>query len=231
MDPALLARLTSCPLFRNAEARRLEQDMEASSFSITVHNREELLFVRGHRLEELLVILSGRLRGVIDDPEGHTMTVETLRAPEAIATAIMFAPKPYLPVTLYTVTDVELFRMPRDSFLEICRHHPTVLRGLLADMGARTAFLANRMRFAVFTTIRQKLASYLIEQSEREPGRRAISVSKKDLAELFGVNRPSLSRVFAQLCAEGVLSPEGRAMRIEDRRRLERIARTADRES
>ncbi|MBN2553289.1 MAG: Crp/Fnr family transcriptional regulator [Spirochaetales bacterium] len=225
-----MARIQSCLLFCKADPADLARDLDSTPYRITVHDPGEMLLLRGDRFDELMVILEGRLRAVIDDPDGHIMTVETLHACEAVATSILFAPRPFLPVSLCAETRAELFHLSRQTFLELCRRHPTVLQSLLSDMGARTCFLANRLRFSTFTTIRQKLAIYLLERSRQEGNRRELPVSKQRLAELFGVSRPSLSRVFGQLVAEGVVRLSGREVHILDVRRLQEIAETAGEE-
>ena len=230
MNPALMARIQSCLLFRDADPAALARDLDSVRYRITVHDPGEMLLLRGDRFDELLVILEGRLRAVIDDPDGHIMTVETLHVSEAVATSILFAPRPFLPVSLCVETQAELFHLSRRTLLQLCRRHPAVLQSLLSDMGARTYFLANRLRFSTFTTIRQKLAIYLLERSRQEEDRRELLVAKQRLAELFGVSRPSLSRVFSQLGDEGVLRLSGREVHILDFRRLQDIAETAGEE-
>jgi len=86
-----------------------------------------------------------------------------------------------------------------------------MLDGLLADMGDRLQFLAQRLRMSQFGSIRQKLALYLIDHSpadRRSPVR--IPNTRQELADIFGVARPSVSRVISELEQEGVIETHGR---------------------
>ncbi|MFP4485307.1 MAG: helix-turn-helix domain-containing protein [Spirochaetaceae bacterium] len=65
----------------------------------------------------------------------------------------------------------------------------------------------------------------LIEQADRGGCQEFdLPHTKRDLAEIFGVTRPSLSRVFIRLCEESILSQEGRHITIHHLQQLREIA-------
>lgn len=223
-DERMVHALGRCALFEGLGKPELRSVYDEFRGRIASHDAGALLHLRGEPYEELYIILSGALRAEIQDAEGHNMTVETLPAPEAVATAMLFSEPQVLPVSLYAASPSLILSLPRASLLALCRRHESVLLSLLRDMGNRAQFLAQKLRFAVFTTIRQKIATYLLEQ-HRSQGRESIelTMSKQSLAEVFGVTRPSLSRAFAELADEGVLTLDGRRVEILDEEGLEAI--------
>jgi CRP-like cAMP-binding protein len=88
----------------------------------------------------------------------------------------------------------------------------------LRDSGNRIVTLAEKLRFSKFSTIRQKIAGYLLECADKQQGKViTLGHSKSSLAELFGVSRPSLSRGFSELHGSGLIRQEGRSITILSR--------------
>lgn len=223
-DDGLVRALGSCALFEGLDDGELGSVFDQYRGKISSYDEGALLHLRGEPYKELYIILTGALRAEIQDAEGHSMTVETLPAPEAVATAILFSAPQLLPVSLFAAMPSVVLKLPRRALLALCRSHESVLLALLRDMGNRAQFLAEKLRFAVFMTIRQKIAAYLVEQ-HRYQGRKRVelTMSKQALAEVFGVTRPSLSRAFAELGDEGMITLDGRFVEIRDSNGLEAI--------
>ena len=96
-----------------------------------------------------------------------------------------------------------------------------MLEKFVNDISSKAQFLSNRLwsQFQ-YKSIGSKLNQYLLSQ-EKE-GKCCFDRSLKELAELFGVTRPSLSRVLGQYVEEGILERNGRNQyKILDRESLE----------
>jgi CRP-like cAMP-binding protein len=91
--------------------------------------------------------------------------------------------------------------------------------------GLGSPFLAQKIRFLQFNTIRKKIAEYLLGQMQIQKTRSLVLPhSREMMAELFGVSRPSLSRVFSELCQHGVLKSEGKHCTVLEPARLRALA-------
>jgi CRP-like cAMP-binding protein len=179
---------------------------------MTAVSKGRIVMIRNERYDDLIILAGGALEAFQEDRDGHQLIVETIRAPEAVASAMLFAPRPRIPVSLRAVETTRLFMVSRESILRLCSRHPAVLSNLLSDMGARTAFLAEKLRYQTFGSIRQKLANYLMDRIEQNETKAVVS--KEHLADVFGVGRPSLSRVCAELVRDGVIDLDGRIIMI-----------------
>ena len=218
-----LAVILTCSLFRSVADAALARGPESLPYRMTTHDPGNVILTRNDRYEDLIIIVSGALEALQEDRCGHSFIVESLKAPEAVATAILFSPEPRIPVTLKATETSRLFSISRKSVLWLCSRYEGVMSSLLSDMGARAAFLANKLRFQAFSSIRQKLAVFLAEQMAL--GRESVRVSKEHLAETFGVNRPSLSRVCREMADQGIIRIEKRSLVIL---RPDRVTELAD---
>ncbi len=103
------------------------------------------------------------------------------------------------------------------------------MAALLSDVGGRVAFLAEKLRLTQFSTLRQKIAGYLVERaSALKTDLVSLPTTQKSLAELFGVARPSLGRVIHELETDGIIARESRRIRIVDLERLRSLLADPD---
>ena len=84
-----------------------------------------------------------------------------------------------------------------------------ILINFLNEISDKTQFLSNKVWKSFNSkTIREKMLDY-IEQNKVED-KVLFKHSIKELSEMFGVSRPSLSRVISEFVEEGVLERDGK---------------------
>ncbi len=210
-----LLLLKNLPFFQPVPAKILEVWLRSFTPPVRNHPKGTIVAFQGQEYRELLFILSGQVDAEIQDYGGKTLKVETLAAPEPIAAAILFAPEKALPVTITAATDVKIIAVPREQVLRLCRISEDFLLSMLTDMGTKIAFLAQKLRFLQFGTIKRKIAGFLLEEMSRQRSAvLTVPQTKEVLSEIFGVTRPALSRVFSELCREKIIGQEGRTIRV-----------------
>ncbi len=219
-----LAVILTCPLFQGLDTPGLLLDLQSLSYRMTTYDAGQAVLFRNDPFNELLIIVDGFVEAYQEDSDGHQLIVETLNTPEAVATPMLFTPDPRIPVSLTAGNPCKIYAISRSSLLRLCGRYPKLLENLLNDMGIRAAFLANKLRFQTFTSIKQKLAVFLREQLDQ--GKSEITVNKEHLSELFGVNRPSLSRVCRELSDQGIIRLDGRRLLILDSDAVTTLAET-----
>lgn len=105
--------------------------------------------------------------------------------------------------------------------VRLCQKNETFLMNYLQDTGDKVVFLAEKIRLFKFKSITQKIAGYLLNLAGKQGGDSVrMTYSREQLADLFGVARPSLSRGFSEYYEEGILKAEGKIIHIMDRKRL-----------
>lgn len=215
--------LKACGLFAtDTEADSCLRLFESLRYSVKEYHQDAIVMFRGDQYEHLFILAEGTLSAEMEDLKGRILKVETLKAPDKIAPGILFAEDNHLPVTLRTVTAATILSLPKESVFAICRENRDFLLSLLRDAGNKIVFLAEKMRLIKFSSIREKIASYLLDQAARQGSNMVeLKISKETMSELFGVARPSLSRVFSEMTEEGIIRQEGRTVYILDREELE----------
>jgi CRP/FNR family transcriptional regulator, dissimilatory nitrate respiration regulator len=222
MEVRILAgKLRQCQLFSHLDSRTMENYLNSSTYILKKYNAGQFIAGRGDRYENLLFLLSGTLSADIHDLQGRSLKVESLNAPETVAPGILFADNNRLPIQLSAVSNAVVVSVHRDEIMEMASKDREIMKKLLSDAGNRIQFLAGKLRYMRFGTIRQKLCNYLMEQSALQNNLEiTLPYTIEVLSELFGVERPSLSRVISLLMKENSIRRERNRIIICDRERI-----------
>jgi len=222
MDRRDLARLAASPLFAGIDVVELEGLLAPESLALRGFRKGNVLLLAGCAYETLWILLEGSVAAEMHSPSGKAVRIETIAAPEAIATAMLFSPEAILPVTVEALEETRAALLPKETVIRLCQRSRPFLENYLRDSGSRIAAFSERFRLLQFSTLRERLADWLLRQAARAGGGLVtLPSSKEKLAETFGVTRPSLSREILAMDAEGLIRADGREIRILDAARLE----------
>ncbi len=101
-----------------------------------------------------------------------------------------------------------------------------LLVNFLDIISNRSQFLSEKIRFLNFRTIKGKLAHFILQKAGRERNLVNLGMTQSELADFFGVARPSIARALRELEDEGIIEARGREIKITDKTRLSGL--TAD---
>ena len=211
----------ACPLFRGLSREELYVLLENSSCRIRSFGKGDLVAVAGDELGFMHIVVEGLVTGEMVDFAGKVIKIEDIEPPRPLAPAFLFGEQNRYPVNITAGSDVKILSIPRDEFLKMMQSSERVLRSFVNIVSSRGQFLSNKIRFLSFTTIKGKLAQYLLDLSKKRGlGPFQLSHSQAQLSELFGVARPSVGRAISELNQEGIIRTEGKQVQILDLARL-----------
>lgn len=205
----------------------LEGLLATEAVALRGFRKGNILLLAGCAYDTLWILLEGSVAAEMHSPSGKALRIETIAAPEAIATAMLFSPDSVLPVTVEALEETRAALLPRETVIRLCQGSRAFLENYLRDSGSRIAAFSERFRLLQFSTLRERLADWLLRQAARGGGSPGglvtLPSSKEKLAETFGVTRPSLSRELLSMEADGLLAANGREIRLLDAAGLEAL--------
>jgi CRP-like cAMP-binding protein len=80
----------------------------------------------------------------------------------------------------------------------------------------RSQFLSEKIRFLTFKTIKGKMAHYLLQRVRSNNAIVVMDKTQNELAEFFGVARPSIGRTLGEMQAEGFIEVDRKNIKILD---------------
>ena len=185
------------------------------------YKKGDYLAHQGDRVVHLYWLATGSVRTEMVSESGFALPIEDMEAPCPLAIAFLFSDQNRFPVDVIALEACELYVTSRTVVEEEMRSNPEFLRRFLAFSANRMQYLSDRLKIFAQKGIKSKIAYYLL--SREKEGRFELDRTVAGLAEYFGVERPSLSRAFSELTAQGVLTLNGGKGGIVDRTAFYRL--------
>ena len=135
----------------------------------------EMVFGEGEPCSGLYVVESGNVRIFKSSPNGREQVLSIDGPGSSIAELPVFDGGAY-PASAAAVDDVTLLFVSKQDFQALCLAHPQVPLKVLRVVGARLRRLVGIIEELSFTTVRHRLASYLLRLAQKSGKRTAEGV-------------------------------------------------------
>ena len=186
----------------------------------------ETVFGEGEPCSGLYVVESGNVRIYKSSPNGREQVLSIDGPGGSIAELPVFDGGNY-PASATAIDNVTLLFVSKQDFQALCLAHPQVPLKVLRVVGARLRRLVGIIEELSFTTVRHRLASYLLRLAQKSGKCTAacvevtLPITNQELAAQIGTVRELVSRNLSRFQAEGMLKIEGREVAICNLKALE----------
>ena len=220
-EKQMIDLLGDCTLFTGMSNTEITSVLSGHLGRIKNYPSDTLIAQAGDEVRFLLILLQGSVKGEMIDYTGKVIKIEDIEPPRPLAPAFLFGSRNRYPVNITAGEDTKVLSIPRDRFLIMLQESEKVLVNFINIISSRGQFLSNKIKFLSFTTIKGKLAQYLLDISEQTASKSfVLPHSQSQLSELFGVARPSIGRAIGEMNQDGILRTEGKRVEILDQTRL-----------
>jgi CRP-like cAMP-binding protein len=217
MDYSLLS---GSPLFNGINPDSIEMILKEVPYRTRKYQSGLTIVQSGELVNSLIIVLKGSVKGVMSDYAGRVIKIEDIPAPGALAAAFIFGNMNKYPVTVIAVADSELLFIDKSDFLKVLMKNDKLLINFLNMISNRSQFLSEKIKFLNFKTIKGKLANLILQKVGKDGSSSNLGMTQNDLADFFGVTRPSIARAISELEKDKLIEAKGRNIRIIDKEGL-----------
>ena len=195
-------------VFNGIDEKTIKNILEKTKYEIKKYSPDESIAFRGDEVRGLYIILKGTLTTEMLTEEGNVIKIEELVPSDVIASAFVFGKKNSFPVDLNAKDEAEILFIERKEFLKILFSKEKILENFLNEVSNKTQLLTSKIWNSFNNkTIKKKFCDYVKKNQKNN----LFSIQNLGaLAEYFGVERPSLSRVLSDLVKDEKLERIGR---------------------
>src|SRR6202158_612898 len=217
----MLAKVQIFSGLTESELSFLAQRAAPRSYSVG-----QSVFSEGEPCSGLYVVETGHVRIFKSSANGREQVLSIDGPGSSIAELPVFDGGNY-PASVAAIDDATLLFVSKQDFQALCLAQPQVALKVLRVVGTRLRRLVGIIEELSFTTVRHRLASFLLRLSQKEGNRSAtgvvitLPVSNQELASQIGTVRELVSRNLSRLQAEGILQIDGRTVTISNLKALE----------
>ncbi|MDT8309324.1 MAG: Crp/Fnr family transcriptional regulator [Bacteroidales bacterium] len=208
------------PVFKGIDHDVLQMFLERYPFQYKKYSKNEMIFQAGDPCNHLIIVLSGAVKGEMIDFSGKTIKIESITPPSVIAVSFIFGHDRKFPVNVIAVEETMLLLIEKLHLVSMFQEAPLLLENFLNLASSRAQFLSKKIKLLSFKTIKGKLAHMILSMAGDNLHTVQLPSSQKELAELFGITRPSLARALGSLEQEQLIKVNRREVTILDKEAL-----------
>jgi CRP-like cAMP-binding protein len=213
--------LKSNYIFKDLKSEVIGKIIRNVHHQVKTYKKNELIASSGDICSNFKIIVKGAAYGEMLDFQGKSLRIEELRAPDTIASAFLFGNDNTLPVDVIAIEETKILLIPKQDLMSLFCKDETILKNYLDIISNRAQQLTKKVKLLGLHSIRGKFAHYLLEQVRKEGKiQLRINNSQSELANIFGISRPSLTRVIREMHNEGIIEAKGRNITIMDKKAL-----------
>ncbi|MGF7017889.1 CRP-like cAMP-binding protein [Lachnospiraceae bacterium PF1-21] len=179
------------------------------------YRKESIIHLQNELCQSIDVIISGIVTVQNVEESGNLMTITNFSSGEILGSNLLFSSHPVYPMTVMAKTDVALLCFHKEMILDLCTASPAFLETYLQEISNKTLVLTGKINTIALKSIRECIIEYLmLERSYQNSNTITLPFSKKEWAELLGIQRPSLSRELNKMRRDGLIDFHNREIQI-----------------
>lgn len=202
--------LKTNPLFRNLAENEIEAMLGCMQAKVKYFSKGEYVFRQGDSMEQITILLEGRLHVQSDDYWGNRTILNVIYPGEMFGEAYVMQPDALflndaVAVENCTVAFFDFGRMTTACSTS-CSFHHALIHNLFLAISQKNRRLVQKLEHISKRSTKEKLLSYLSEQSKLQGSDSfTIPFNRQQLADFLSVDRSAMSNELCKLRDEGML--------------------------
>jgi CRP-like cAMP-binding protein len=200
------------PLFARLTAQQLD---EMCKYSKVINLKEgEILFHHGDKVHNFYFVYSGLIKLYRQSPSGQEKIIELEGAGKIFAEALMFLDEDNYPVSAAAMHPSSIVSINTHKFLNILKMSNDTCLLIMGDLSRRLHELVNDIEKLSLHTGRERLATYLLDQSITKGTEFKLEIAKNAIASMLSLQPETFSRLLKELCQKDVIQVKDNEIRI-----------------
>ena len=216
--------ISSNYLFNGFKPKQTGDFIKSIKHKVKTFEKGEIIMHNGDKIETLFILVRGTAVGEIMGFDGKILRIEDLRAPDAIGCAFIYGNDNKIPYDVIAKENVKALAVSKTDLLKTFMTNEKLLSNFLNILTNRAQCQTNRLKLLGLNTLKGKVAYYILECSTKcGSNKLKIDKTQNDLAELFGVARPSIGRIFKELDNNCIIEAKGKQISIINKTALQEL--------
>lgn len=204
------------PMFSNLRIDLLKTHLGNHSIYVQNYAKGATVYNQNDSCNRLDVVLSGGLVAYTLSENGSATTMFEFQKDSMIGANLLFGESHAYPLNIYCRVDCRLLHVTKDAVLEYLHDYHFVMH-YVKSLSLNSQSMNRKISMMTQKNLRENIIFYLKQQFIIQKSSTVIlPISKRELADYLGVQRPSLFREFKKLKDEGIIDFNNRSIVIKN---------------
>lgn len=216
--------LEHCILFKGIEKVKIESLIKSIRTNIKEYTPDDMIALEGDSCDNVGIILSGNVEIHKSFSSGKVVTINHFEAGNIFGEALVFSEDHQYPATIISTTASSIMFISRQDIISLMTIDSNVLENFMGVLSNRILMLNQRLSGLTLDTLRKKIANLLLLEYKKQKNLYVtLPYSRKKMAEMINIPRPSLSREMMSMKDDGIIDFYKNRIKIIDLEKLKDI--------
>lgn len=212
--------LKKSELFSGISESDIEQMLVCFYAARKKYNSGQTIFNAGDKISQMGIVLSGRVHMESNDITGNKSIIRELNPGEILGELYALSKDSRLIFDAVAHEEAEVLFLDVDKIMipceKVCCRHLNTIKNLLKELAGKACNLDRKLCHMSMRTTREKLMSYLAEESIRQNSICVkIPFNRQELADYLCVERSAMSKELHKMKREGIVDFDGNVFSIK----------------
>lgn len=206
--------LKNISLFRNVDTLLLKNVIGTYNLQNRIYNKGKTVHDQNEVCSGIDVILSGKLVAYSFTSHGSETTVFEFTSGGVVGANLLFGDNNKYPLNIYSIEETSLIYIPKSAVDTLLKDQLFAIE-FIKILSSNSQGLNRKIAIYTQKSLRENLTNYLSAQANIQNSKTIyLPISKKQLADHLGVQRPSLFRELKNMKDEGLIEINNRIITL-----------------
>lgn len=211
----MIEELKTMLLFCGTDLKVLEHLINKRQISKKTYRKDTTVHEQNTECSGMDVIYSGKLVAYSLASNGSETIVFEFEEGSIIGANLLFGEQNRYPMNIYCTTDCILFHISKSGIIELLKDYGFVMQ-FVKSLSYNSQEMNQKIAIYTQKSLRENMIDYFLALSTAQKSSIIVlPITKKQLADYFGVQRPSLFRELKRMKDEGLVEIENRKITIK----------------
>jgi CRP-like cAMP-binding protein len=186
-------------------------------------SKDAYLYLAGETSDKLYFVMEGWFKAERTSLDGRQATLRFMGSGELINELSIFS-NVVNAVTVIAMEEAQVFYMKQRDVEQCLQNYPSFSRAVIERLALRIQHLLDQIEDLSLHTVEERLARFILAQSEDDVWEREIWITQTEIAARLGTVLDVVNRNLQKFVREGLIDIQRNKILIIDRAQLEKIA-------
>lgn len=218
--------ILSLPLFQGIERLKLVSVLEKVNLHFEKYHKDDIIAQKGEECTRLVFLLKGSILSETVDKSEKFSIYEKIKGQTVLYPTFLFGKDTKYPVTIKALDSVSTMSIEKQQVFYLLQNEPLFLLNFLNIVSNKAQSTFDKISSLSGTDLKKNLAFFILSFTEKGSSDIHIKSSQQDLADFFGVARPSLLKIINELKDEGIIEYKRKEITVLNVHKLSDILHT-----
>ena len=197
MQEDLMSILLKAPIFSSCNKEILRCFLEGNRYRLRRKSADLPISHMGDECSDVMILIEGTVYTNMTNDADKEVVIETIKGPLILAPAFVYGEDTRLPVNIIAKTECVTLYIDKAAFLDLLNKDKNMMTAFIRILSDRCCRLSRRVHEDNLRSLKERVVEYLRINGSID--------NIQWVSRIFGVARPSLSRVLSELADDGLI--------------------------